>query len=502
MKFADLDQEIEKFEGKTITQIFTDKGEAHFRGLEKKVWDKISNYNVVAVGGGFNLDWIQSDWKTLWARRDSDSADRIFLDRPAIADYKKKFEEREVKFQKRSDLIYTIPEGLFEPDPQEKEILLNQFGKVGGTITLPKHLYTDVLIEVRDDLEKKEYATDNLLYSVRQGTEFPKDKKIDWDIKRPIPSGLTPYIISTHENDLAVLLPFENTEAILKYCPVVESWSDLEKGISWQKKNSEKHVFLPRSMNGRWSWFRLWMKGKQPLNFWREGAGSALDQPTLWQWLSHPKQASNFAAVLGAPVQHSFSPTYHKSYFLEAAIPFYAIHVEENEWDVAIPILNQLGLVAAAVTSPLKIKAGEYVNQSSTNTLWKQNDTWLGANTDKAGALALLQDHLNRKCAVWGGGGVLDVLKSIMPEASYYSAREGKPRAESSEIANPEVVIWGDPHNSISRVPKSWKPKTVIDLSYHDKSPARLYSLEVGASYISGLEMFVRQADEQQKIWK
>ncbi len=373
---------------------------------------------------------------------------------------------------------------------------------MGGTVTLPKQLYADALVEVRDDLEMKEYATENLLYSVRQGSEFPKDKKIDWDIKRPIPRGLKPYIISTHESDLAVLLPFENTETILKYCPVVESWSDLEKGINWQKKSPEKHVFLPRSMNGRWGWFRLWMKGRQPLNFWREGAGSAVDQPTLWQWLSHPKQANNFAAVLGAPVKHSFSPTYHKNYFLEAGIPFYAIHIEENEWEIAMPILNQLGLVAAAVTSPLKMKAGEYVNQSATNTLWKQNNTWLGANTDKVGALALLQDHLTKNCAVWGGGGVLDVLKSIMPEASYYSSREGKPRAESSEIMNPEVIIWGDPNNSISRVPKAWKPKTVIDLSYHDKSPARLYSLEVGASYISGLEMFVRQADEQQKIWK
>ncbi len=476
-------------------------GEAHFRGLEKKTWDKLSKTEVVAVGGGFNLDWIQSDWKILWARRDSDAADRIFLDRPILADYKKRFEEREIRFQQFCHIIYTIPEGLFEPDKEEKDILLNQFGEVGGTVTLPKQLYSDALIEVRDDLEMKEYKTDNFLYSVRQGSKFPKDKKIDWDIKKPIPEGLSPYIISTHENDLTALHPFENSSSILKFCPLIETWADLAAGISWQKKNPEKHVFLPRSSIGRWNWFRLWMKGKQPLNFWREGAGSAVDQPTLWQWLSHPHQAQRFAAVLGAPVRHSFSPTYHKSFFLSSEIPFYAIHIEENEWEVAIPLLDQLGLVAAAVTSPLKIKAGKYVNQGPTNTLWKQNSSWTGTNTDKVGASALLNDHMMKKSAVWGGGGVLEVLKSIIPEASYYSAREGKPREASTEILNPEVVIWGDPNNSISRIPKSWKPKIVIDLSYHDKSPARLYSQEIGASYISGLEMFVRQADEQQKYW-
>ncbi len=395
-----------------------------------------------------------------------------------------------------------MPEGLFKPDQQEKEILLNQFRKVGGTVTLPKQLYPETLVEVRDDLEVREYSTDNLLYSVRQGSEFPKDKKIDWDIKRPIPKGLLPYIISTHESDLSALILYENSGAILKFCPLVETWTDLEKGINWQKSNAEKHVFLPRSAGGRWNWFRLWMKGKQPLNFWREGAGTATDQPTLWQWLSHPQHVKKFAAVLGAPVQHSFSPTYHKGFFLPSEIPFYAIQIEESEWEVAMPILDQLGLVAAAVTSPLKIKAGKFVNQGPTNTLWKQNNSWIGANTDKTGAQALLKDHLTKKCAVWGGGGVLEVLKSFMPKASYYSARAGKPRAGSQEISNPEVVIWGDPNNSISRVPKSWKPHAVIDLSYHDKSPARLYSLEVGAAYMPGLEMFVQQADEQQKLWK
>jgi shikimate 5-dehydrogenase len=244
------------------------------------------------------------------------------------------------------------------------------------------------------------------------------------------------------------------------------------------------------------------MKGKQAINFWREGVGTAMDQPTLWQWLSHPNNVQNFAAVLGAPVSHSFSPAYHKSFFKSSNIPFYRIHIEESEFEIAIKTLNEWGLVAAAVTSPLKLVAGKFVGLGSANTLWKKKSKWQGDNTDRSGAEVLLKDYLTKKIVVWGGGGVLDILKQVVPVASFYSSQNAKPREGFCEMQSPEVIVWGDPHNSIDRIPPSWKPKFVIDLSYHDKSPARLYSQKLKAQYVSGLAMFFKQAEEQQKIWK
>jgi shikimate kinase len=53
--FFDLDEEIEKMENRSIVQIFSESGEAHFRLLETKVLDNIISQNksfVLSLGGG------------------------------------------------------------------------------------------------------------------------------------------------------------------------------------------------------------------------------------------------------------------------------------------------------------------------------------------------------------------------------------------------------------------------------------------------------------------
>ncbi len=503
LSFADLDREIENFEGLSVTQIFSSKGEAYFRNLENQVWDSLKSFDVIAVGGGFDLEKIQGDRQILWIRRDSDSADRIFLDRPVLSNYPQRFQEREKKFQDKADFIYTIPEGLQIPDEEEKKILMKQFSGLSGAVTQPRYLYPDTLIETRDDLPDVHYSTSRLLYSVRQGETYPAGVRVDWDIKKPLPSDLKPYIVSTHENNGQVLEPYEKEGWLLKFSPLIETWGELEEGYKWQQVNSDQRIFLPRSSRGRWTWFRLWMKGRQALNFWREGKGSALDQPTLWEWMSHPDKASNFAAVLGSPIQQSYSPVYHKSFFRPHGIPFYRIEIQEREWSEAFSFLDQLGLIAAAVTAPLKFQAGHTVGQAALNTLRKHHQQWQGISTDSQGAQVLLKDFMNHSLVVWGGGGVLEALKKILPKASsYYSAQEAQPRENSFAVEAPQVVLWGDPHDSLDRVPSSWKPKAVIDLSYHDRSPARVYAQKVSARYLSGLPMFIEQARHQQIFWK
>lgn len=55
IQFVDLDQEVEKAEKQSISNIFEEKGEAHFRQLEKlhlhKVIDELPQF-VMATGGG------------------------------------------------------------------------------------------------------------------------------------------------------------------------------------------------------------------------------------------------------------------------------------------------------------------------------------------------------------------------------------------------------------------------------------------------------------------
>ena len=53
-EFVDVDRKIEQTEGRSINEIFTEKGEKHFRELERTVLLKVSTLprTVISLGGG------------------------------------------------------------------------------------------------------------------------------------------------------------------------------------------------------------------------------------------------------------------------------------------------------------------------------------------------------------------------------------------------------------------------------------------------------------------
>jgi len=57
-KFVEMDEEIEKREGKRIVDIFSQKGEVYFRKVEKDVLKEIASQDnlVVSCGGGVVVD--------------------------------------------------------------------------------------------------------------------------------------------------------------------------------------------------------------------------------------------------------------------------------------------------------------------------------------------------------------------------------------------------------------------------------------------------------------
>ena len=55
LPFVDLDKEIEKHEGKSVPDIFSQQGEAHFRQVESKLlkeWSASGKTFIMATGGG------------------------------------------------------------------------------------------------------------------------------------------------------------------------------------------------------------------------------------------------------------------------------------------------------------------------------------------------------------------------------------------------------------------------------------------------------------------
>ena len=95
--FIDTDAFIEKQEGKSVAEIFRDKGEAHFRKLEKALLDELPSGNaVIACGGGlpcYNnlLENIKQNGVVVYLKGNPDQLyERIstHTNRPLLADIK------------------------------------------------------------------------------------------------------------------------------------------------------------------------------------------------------------------------------------------------------------------------------------------------------------------------------------------------------------------------------------------------------------------------------
>jgi shikimate 5-dehydrogenase len=200
--------------------------------------------------------------------------------------------------------------------------------------------------------------------------------------------------------------------------------------------------------------------------------------------------------------------------------PVYAIDIEEDDFNTAFSVLDQIGLRAAAVTSPLKIPAAKIVKKlsptasqfQSVNTLYK-DQVWFGENTDLEGFQRLVDQHLKnsplQSIAIWGGGGTLPIIQQVLPQALSYSVRTGEMRdlnIDSQEfikqkLEGPEVLIWAAGPDAQPPL-ADWNPVMVIDLNYREDSLAREYALEVNAQYIDGLLMFKAQAEKQREFWR
>lgn len=569
----DLDDEIEKRIGKKISDFFVEHGESYFREVEKQVFiefiQKTKDKCFIFAGAGFDVSIIPQNVEVLWVRRKTDPDGRIFLNRPRLdrdlsplQEYQKRFREREKKYQQIATRIYEMPEGSLQNKQLackiEKQIIFHDYDEIGGMITiLPEHIKNQLTwesflsryvnkkisgFEIREDLIPldrfdhllQDLKTEKIMLSIRNSTVisafekyFSRCEWVDWAVElgqiEEISSqkNIKNLIFSQHSQMLVELEEVYNhalkyrQNIFLKWSPLVDNFDQLMIGVQWQKQNQFLYSYLPRSNNGRWNWVRLFLKQKQLINFWREGSGSALDQPTLFEWLSSPENSKQFAAVLGDPIHHSYSPIEHLDFFHQQKMPFFAIQLSLAEWETAIGDLQKLGLLCAAVTSPLKEKAAHLITDrhlTSVNTLFNLDQLrWKGTSTDVIGFRELVDGieilaPLQSQIVVWGGGGVLPIIQEIFPQAKYFSARTGYQRSDERisgfQTDNPEILIWAAPRTDLTMFPPlDWKPKLIIDLNYKEDSMGKEYAFLSGCNYLSGEKMFSVQALAQRKFW-
>lgn len=330
----------------------------------------------------------------------------------------------------------------------------------------------------------------------------------------------------TLERELVSLLQHDRKRLVMKLALVINDFSELKAGHDWVMEAIDGRVFLPMSPESenhpRWTWYRLWRGSEVPhgLNFWKDGAGSASDQPSFSSWWRRERFASRsnnkngrqpFAAVLGDPIHHSRTPLEHDRFFTTKGLPIFAISVRRSEADLALPFLQSLGLVAAAVTSPLKEVCGTYFHATGAiNTIAQSPSGWLATSTDEAGFAALWKEaevwierfQLRREIVVWGGGGVLSALEPTLRQATQAQGRLQFMRASQPDVIDwsPDIVIWAS-GSSRGSWPANFQPRLIVDLAYSDDSEARAIALQLKSRYVSGLTMFRVQAEKQREFW-
>lgn len=529
----DLDFEIEKKANSTISEIFKSEGETFFRKIEKETFQQIiqnhKNY-VISLGAGFDLTKLPIEIESIFVSRMTDRDGRIFLNRPRLNlnrspldEFQERYFERQKNYLNSATWIYHLPEGLEASNALEEKILKKSFQITDAYYTLTKNdlkgvdslIKNFMHLELRTDLFSKDeisnllraYPNTKWLVSVRthEPIEAPLlDIDIQFDYKKA-------QIVSSHANNIQKAiqqLSQVDKNKYLKLSPVVEKFEDLISGYRWQQQDPQKRSFLPRSESGKWNWYRQISKYIQKINFVRNFT-DIQDQPSLYEWLLLPQEKpKNWGAVLGQPVHHSRSPVAHQNF----CQMFSRVEIDSLEFEIALKFLIELGLSVAAVTSPLKEKAFQISTHQtseaklfqSANTLAFHQNKIYAHNTDLFGFQKLVSEiKAMESVAVWGGGGTLNMIKSVLPQAHYYSSQTGKLRdSNKKELSQYDYLIWAAPRSEKTRFPsENFSFKTVIDLNYTENSMGLEFASKQHIPYFSGIEMFTVQASEQQKFW-
>lgn len=544
----DLDQVIAAEANQSIADLFLHQGETYFRDLEVRTFlnlaQQAGSEYVIAVGGGFNTEHLPLDAEVVYISRRTDRDGRLFLNRPrlntdqsAIEESLSRYQQREPRFRQKAHWIYHMPEGLIEFDPIEKSIFQKNFSADQAYLTLRSEKEIQIWpclkkFELRTDLFSvadiqrivHQYDQHRFIVSIRSPLQLGdvhhlKKLRVDWPLELgPVPENIDVRIISIHDGHFTEALEKMNQQALiikdknlhLKFCPVVQSWDELQAGYDWQQEDPQNRSFLPRTdhheSHSRWKWFRSLMWQRQKINF-IQGLTDLDDQPSFYDYLMNTQ--NSFGAVLGFPIHHSRTPIV-QSLNMKDQGQILAIPLIEQDFKNAILFLTALGLRFAAVTSPLKLEAAKLIGaKEPINTLLFHKGKWIGTSTDAAGLQKALKElnlnHIDElKIAIWGGGGVITAIKECLPQAVDYSARTGTRRDHQVNLQfKADVVIWAAPRQeTVVMPPIEWQPRIIIDLNYVENSLGLEYAqTQTQAEYFSGLEMFYAQAHEQFKFW-
>jgi shikimate dehydrogenase len=253
--------------------------------------------------------------------------------------------------------------------------------------------------------------------------------------------------------------------------------------------------------------------------------------------------------LIGDPVEHSVSPEIHNSAFKALGLNYAYLACRVRNLKDAVQGIIGLGIKGASVTIPHKQKIIPLLDTldplaqkiGAVNTVLNDNGRLIGYNTDgEAAYLSLLENGAKlpgKKIVILGAGGaaraisfsiatkkqagemvILDVTnrraQSLAKEVSLktkFPARSARMAGKNlaRELKNADVLINASPvgmHPNLRQSPVSGNlihpGLCVFDIVYNPPATMLLrYAKKAGAKTIPGLQMLVRQAGEQLRLW-
>lgn len=590
--YFDLDQVIIEETGQSIETIFSQFGEEYFRNLEVKLLHDLQvnyPYAVIATGAGCQLNKLALPLEShiIWIRRSTDLKPRFFLNRPALSHYQDRIPRREQMYAQFCDQIIEIPEGLdldhlptdlfnfstpMLPDTcitltdwYTHKVSRNKWLLLQGphewveirTDLVPLDQIEKIILPILSQIRKKillSIRTPSAHYWLKWAIYNQLNFKIDIEEQYFTEYSSDDYLdslkfVSSHQNEIPN--PLITNSYPIKWSPRLTSWKSLIQALDWKKNETQKLNYLmprlefPDTNPIHQSWIRLYLSNRQNFHFIRGcPQGSANNQP---HWLSFALNATkpihHWLAVLGQPIEHSISPTYHAEFAKNHQSAFLAIPVTLENFDSAIQSLCKLEFKGFAITSPLKIKAAQqnFIKNSplvnhlgSANTLVNIKGHWQAFNTDLIGVGLQLYKNINfyteidipifihtvgnlnslelsplaqnlkqslellsSDFLIFGGGGMLPILKWWLPKAHNIKSRDTQ-----SILSNAKYFIWAATNEADLPSLAMKNLTTVIDLNYTQSSPAIELAKKMGVSYQSGELLFKTQAYCQQQLWQ
>ncbi|MBU3715695.1 MAG: shikimate dehydrogenase [Candidatus Nanopelagicaceae bacterium] len=241
-------------------------------------------------------------------------------------------------------------------------------------------------------------------------------------------------------------------------------------------------------------------------------------------------------AVLGSPIEHSLSPALHNFLYRKLAVTaaYERFEVKQGELGNFLDKHRSNEWQGFSLTMPLKEEglrhceslAREAIETNSVNTLKREQNGWMGYNTDVFGFKFLLErisetslaQVKNRSLAILGAGGTARAALVALRDSGWEIRvfRRSIERDQSLVRANPdiEIVDWSEsssafdssllincaPIDAMKSIPRVSSFTGVLFDSLYNPWPTPLMEVAT-ANFFSGKDLLVAQAMRQFEIF-